>query len=132
MITPKYGGQLTSEHAGVGGYQQEMQIDSEAPGLVGNEEEEDLYGGILEAEAKQEGGLGTIGAVDENADDLYGDIEMGEAGPEEMKPQQSESFAADQLTPETIAELLRNPEKLQPLLEKHPQLLAVLQQSLSS
>ena len=54
------------------------------------------------------------------------------AGPEEMKPQQSESFAADQLTPETIAELLRNPEKLQPLLEKHPQLLAVLQQSLSS
>ena len=132
MIAPKYGGQLTSEHAGVGGYQQEMQIDSEAPGLVGNEEEEDLYGGILEAEAKQEGGLGTIGAVDENADDLYGDIEMGEAGPEEMKPQQSESFAADQLTPETIAELLRNPEKLQPLLEKHPQLLAVLQQSLSS
>ena len=42
-----------------------------------------------------------------------------------------DSFSADNLTPETIAQLLKNPEALQPLLEKHPQLLQFLQQSLN-
>jgi hypothetical protein len=97
----------------------------------GMEDDLDLYADIAPASVKGES------APNKSGDDLYGDIEMNDPVPE-TKPTAAgageagpESFSADNLTPETIAQLLKDPEALQPLLEKHPQLLQFLQQSLN-
>ena len=130
---PEFGGKLTRDAEAGSGLAEPMDeetIDAKPLGEplgFAQEDDLDLYGDIgttnvagaeaMETDAPVQGGGG---------EDLYGDIDM--AGAEGAKEDPSE----DDLTPESIAELLKNPETLQPLLEKHPQLLAVLQQSLNA
>ena len=149
VIPPLFGGTLTSTTGPTigpnpgevihGGQPMEMDDKNDAFGFLSNGEagteqqmaeniEDDLYADIGPASVKSES------APNKNGDDLYGDIEMDDPKPETKATAGEtaiESFSADNLTPETIAQLLKNPEALQPLLEKHPQLLQFLQQSLN-
>jgi len=107
----------------------QMQIDAKPVFMA----EDDLYADIPATDAAAQG---ASPAEHENGEDLYGDIDMKhhEGGPvssTHRAEEASASLSAENLTPEVIADLLKNPEKLQPMLERHPQLLAILQQSLN-
>ena len=150
-ILPTYGGKLTSEtgengmaskpfedganqsvgdtgKAEIGAPSLEfLEMETETKHRLSGNGEDDLYGDIAGPGSAP---LDSKGAENVEGDDLYGDIDMGNA---ELDSGALASEAdLDTLTPETIAKLLQNPEQLQPLLEKHPQLLSVLQQSLNS
>ena len=104
-----------------------LEMETETKHRLSGNGEDDLYGDIAGPGSAP---LDSKGAENVEGDDLYGDIDMGNA---ELDSGALASEAdLDTLTPETIAKLLQNPEQLQPLLEKHPQLLSVLQQSLNS
>ena len=96
--------------------------------------EDDLYADMLALPSEPEPAKTTAAPVENLDDDLYGDMamDMDSAAPEANRTADVDDFSLDNLTPESIAQLLKSPEKLQPLLEKHPQLLQFLQQSLGA